>query len=367
MDIKFRCPHCFRKIAADNEHGGTKINCPSCDRSMKIPAASFSIGKEIEGFVIEQWLGNGAMGEVYLARQTAMDRLIAIKIMTKEKMTAEDDSKRFVREVQTLAKLNHPNIVSAISAGNFEQGSYLAMTYINGSTIEDKILNDGPMNEKEACRCCEAVADALKYSWDNYKILHRDVKPANFMIDEAGTIHLMDMGIAKSMDNDAQITMAGIVMGTPYYMSPEQAAAEKLDQRSDIYSLGASLYQMMTGVPPYNKGNPMQIMAQKLDHPPEDPQSVNPRISDRMNSVIKKFMAINLDKRVQNWNEALSLLKKSTEKKQASPKKMHVKAANAEVAGRIISSSRKKSSPLLKIIAIILSLAAIIIFFLIKE
>jgi hypothetical protein len=112
----------------------------------------------------------------------------------------------------------------------------------------------------------------------------------------------------------------------------------------------------------------MQIMAQKLEYPPDDPQSINPKISDRMNSIIKKFMAINLDKRVQNWNEALTLLKKSPEKKQsAPPKKMHVKSANAEVAGRIISSSRKKSSPLLMIIAIILSLSAVIIFLLLKE
>ena len=365
MDIKFRCPQCFRKIAAESEHKGAQINCPACGYSMTVPESSFGIGTEIEGFTIERYLGSGAMGEVYLAKQSTMNREVALKIMTNDSMTQEDDKERFVREVQTLAKLNHPNIVSAISAGEFEHGAFLAMTYITGSTVEDKVQRDGPMNEKDALNCIIAVADALKYAWDNRKILHRDIKPANFMIDDGGEVHLMDMGIAKSMESDYDITVAGMVMGTPYYMSPEQSAAEKLDQQSDIYSLGASLYHMVTGNPPYKGGSPMQIMAKKLSEDPEEPKRIKPEISDRMNTLIKKFMAIDKKKRVQDWDEAIELLKKAKSPKK-SGKKIHVNSHNADTAGRTVQKTRKKSSPMPVIVATIMVVAAAILFFVLK-
>ena len=355
MDVKFRCSQCFRKIAAGVEYKGQKINCPACNKELVVPAASFSIGRVIQGFTIEQFLGSGAMGEVYLAKQETMNRDIALKIMTFENMQDEDDRQRFVREVQTLAKLNHPNIVSAISAGEFEEGSYLAMSYVNGSTVEDIILKDGPIAEKESLRCVTAVADALKYAWDNHKVLHRDIKPANFMIDSENEIHLMDMGIAKSMDSDYDITVAGMVMGTPYYMSPEQAAADTLDQQSDIYSLGASLYHMLAGEPPYKNGSPMQIMADKLSKNPKDPKSVNPNISDRMCSLIKKFMAIDKEKRVKNWDEALELLKKAqAPKKKSQGKKIQVNAPSVSTPRVKSGKVQQKKSPLPAIIIIVL-------------
>ena len=365
MTFKFRCPHCFRKIGAEEEFKGAKTDCPSCGRSIKVPECQFGVGREIGGFVIEQWLGNGAMGEVHLAKQSTMDRMVALKIMTNDKLSEEDDKQRFVREVQTLAKLNHPNIVSAISAGEFEEGSYLAMTYVSGVTAEDKVNKEGHLSEKEALYCSLSVAEALDHAWESGKILHRDIKPANFMIDENNNILLMDMGIAKSLDSDNDITMAGMVMGTPYYMSPEQARADKnIDQRSDIYSLGASLYHLVTGTPPYHGQSAMQVMAKKLREDPVDPLELNPNLSPKMCKTIKKLMAIDVEKRPANWKEAMELLKGTQNTKKAS-KKIHV-SSQAESIGAAARANRQKKSPMPLIILIIIIAVAVTAFFLFK-
>lgn len=360
MTFKFSCPYCFRKIGAQDEFKGAKTECPSCNRTIQVPSPQFGAGKEIGGFTIEQWLGNGAMGEVHLARQAAMDRLVALKIMTNEKMSEDDDKQRFVREIQTLAKLNHPNIVSAISAGEFDEGAYLAMTYITGCTAEDKVNMNGPMSEKEALTCCLSVADALKHAWQNGKILHRDIKPSNFMIDESNNTLLMDMGIAKSMDNDNDITMAGIVMGTPYYMSPEQARAEKnLDQRSDIYSLGASLYHMVTGIPPYHGGSAMQVMGQKLKENPIPPNEHNPELSNRICKLINKFMSIDIDKRPDSWDEVIEILNSAkAPKKQA--KKIHISHSAEQVAHRHKEKKSGNSSTAMIILSTLVAIGAVV-------
>lgn len=360
MTFKFSCPYCFRKIGAQEEFKGAKTECPSCNRTIQVPSPRFGAGKEIGGFTIEQWLGNGAMGEVHLARQAAMDRLVALKIMTNDKMCEDDDKQRFVREVQTLAKLNHPNIVSAISAGEFDEGAYLAMTYITGCTAEDKVNMEGPMSEKEALTCCLSVAEALKHAWQNGKILHRDLKPSNFMIDESNNTLLMDMGIAKSMDNDNDITMAGIVMGTPYYMSPEQARAEKdLDQRSDIYSLGASLYHMVTGIPPYHGGSAMQVMGQKLKDDPTPPSQHNPELSNRICKVIQSFMSIDIDGRPGSWDEVIETFNNTMAPKKAA-KKIHVSHSSEQAASRRKTKKSKNSALPLIIMAFVIAIAAVV-------
>lgn len=360
MTFKFRCPHCFRKIGAEEEFKGAQTDCPSCGRSIKVPEARFGAGQNIGGFIIEQWLGNGAMGEVHLAKQAAMDRMVALKVMTHDKLSEEEDQLRFVREIHTLAKLNHPNIVSALSAGEFEGGSFLAMTYVNGITAEDKVNKEGPLPEKEALYCCECVAEALQYAWESGKILHRDVKPANFMIDDSNNVLLMDMGIAKSLDSDNDITMAGMVMGTPYYMSPEQARADSnIDQRSDIYSLGASLYHMVTGIPPYNGQSSMQVMSKKLRVDPQDPQEINPALSAHMCKIIKKLMAIDVEERPADWEETIKLLK-DTKKSGKSSKKIHL---TKQLESHKSKNREKPTMPFVLVILIILVAVGAFFFF----
>lgn len=355
MSIKLRCPHCFLKIAADEEHKGSKVNCPGCERVIHIPAPKCATGLDVGGFVIEQWLGNGAMGEVHLAKQTSMGRMIALKILPDESVEEEEDKQRFIQEVHTLAKLDHPNIVSAISAGEFSGGAYLAMNFINGVTVEDKINKEGPLGEKDAIRYCITIAEALDYAWDNGSIIHRDLKPANFMVDYKDQIHLMDMGIAKSMENDLNLTVEGMVMGTPYYMSPEQASGEKkLDMRSDIYSLGASLYHMVTGFPPYDKNTSLQVMAKKLSEPPKPAIELNPNLSKRMCKIVEKLMEIELSERPKDWSTVISLLKETP----SSQKKIKVNS-NVGKINSVKSSKNKKSSSILLVTIIVFSIIII--------
>lgn len=318
MEVKFRCSNCLNKIVDDGESLGEVANCPACGHELSVPYPEYGRGYEIDGFVIEQWLGNGSMGEVHLARQVSVDRPVAIKIVTTDKFEEDDDIKRYDREVKTLAKLNHPSIVSAISCGEFEGGCYLAMSYVDGLIAEDWIKKLGTIPEKDVIHYAVQIVDALEYSWKEFHILHRDLKPANIMIDNYTKVHLMDMGIAKSMDSDANLTSTGIVLGTPYYMSPEQTAGRKMDFRSDVYSLGATLYHMLVGEPPFEGLSSIQIMMQKLDTLPPSPKTLNDEVSIGMSNLVMNLMAVKPEKRPHSWEEVrkkLLNLKKGRKKK----------------------------------------------------
>jgi len=364
VKIKLHCPHCFQKIACGDDFIGLEVTCPSCKRKVKIPAPTYNLGTKVNSFILEQWLGKGAMGEVHLARQVGIDRLVAIKIIPKENLSDEEDKLRFVQEAKNLAKLNHPNIVTAIEAGEFEDGAYLAMSYIEGITVEDKINQEGQLTEKEALKVCESIADALEHAWDDYKIIHRDLKPANFMIDSKGKFHLMDMGIAKNMDSDMAITAVGIVMGTPYYMSPEQARGKKdLDFRSDIYSLGATLYHMVTGRPPFEgSDSSTQVMSIKLQDTPESPKTYNPKLSREMCKLISIMMATDPKKRPNSWQEVQTLIKK------VRIGQKNKKSSSGSQAKKSLERSQKKSSNhtflfiLAIIILVVITVIAIVVF-----
>lgn len=313
VKVKLRCRHCFQKMACGDDLVGEQVTCPSCRKKITIPAPSYDLGTKFNGFVLEQWLGNGAMGEVHLARQVSTDSLVAIKIIRREDLADKQDQIRFVMEAKNLAKLNHPNIVTAIQAGEFEDGAYLAMKYIEGITIEDKIKQQGSLTEHEALKVCETIADALEHAWNSFKIIHRDLKPANFMIDSKKKIHLMDMGIAKSVDHDMELTAVGIVMGTPYFMSPEQARGrKKLDFRSDIYSLGASLYNMVTGHPPFDESySSSKVMSARLQKSPKNPKKHNPRLNKEVCKLIATLMHKDQKQRPGSWMEVKLLIKKT--------------------------------------------------------
>ena len=342
INIKIRCPHCYLKIACGDDFKGTDVSCPGCQYKIRIPTPHYDLGTDVHGFIIEQWLGNGAMGEVYLAKQVSMERMIALKIMPEHNLKNDEDKQRFVREVQTLANLNHPNIVSAIEAGEYEGGAYLAMNFIDGMSVEDKIVKEGPISEKLALRICETIADGLEHAWEKSKLIHRDLKPANFMIDKDNEIHLMDMGIAKRADIDHDLTAVGIVMGTPYYMSPEQAKGVKdLDLRSDIYSLGASLYHMLTGHAPYEQiGTSASVMGRKLQKPPEDPRKFIPHISKPTLKLLKKMMSKEPGQRPQTWQEVKKLIRLSRVNKKNSSGSTNRKSLNSyDIRTKGLSSS----------------------------
>jgi len=170
-------------------------------------------------------------------------------------------------------RLEHPNVITAFDAG-FDQGLYyLAIAYVDGEELEDLLEKNGRMSEIDSLKLILSVAKALNYSWKEAHILHRDVKPANIMVEKSGVVKLMDMGISKSVSESASITQSGTIVGTPHYISPEQAqAVPDLDFRSDIYSLGVTLFHMVTGRVPFDAENPMGVLAKHITEPIPDPK-----------------------------------------------------------------------------------------------
>ena len=178
-------------------------------------------GLEFDGFRLMRKVGTGGMGEVWLAKQISMEREIAIKLLSPQFSMDSSFIDRFMQEVRTTARLFHPNIVQAYHAGNFHGLYYLAVAYVDGVNLGDRLQIDKIIPEGQALTIMRAVAEALKYAWNEHRLMHRDLKPGNIMIDFEGHTMLMDFGISKSLDDaDSMMTMNNAIVGTPYYMSP---------------------------------------------------------------------------------------------------------------------------------------------------
>lgn len=312
MLIKLRCKSCFAKVSADDDLIGKDVNCPNCNFKFTLPKPQFGFGKILGGYEIEQWLGSGAMGEVYLARQVSMNRPVALKVIKHDISTDREVVDRFTHEAQVLASLNHPYIVPAFDAGHTDDCYYMAMGYVDGETLEDRLKRHGRMEETEVIDLAFKVADALKYAWTEFKLLHRDIKPANIMLDKMGEIKIMDMGIAKNTTDDGGLTKVGLVVGTPFYMSPEQAQASTgIDFRSDIYALAASMYHLLTGTLPFQGPNVMAILAKKVNFPLVPANEINPDISQETSDIIARLLSYKVDDRLDTFDEFYEMLNKA--------------------------------------------------------
>ncbi len=305
--------------------------------------ATLEAGARIGGFEVGPLLGSGAMGQVYLARQVSMDREVALKILPEEIMSRDDDAvKQFLNEVRMLAKLDHPNIVTAFEAGNADGVHYLAMSCVNGESLEQRLRREPVLPEDEALASCLDVALALQHAWDRFKLLHRDIKPANVMIDGMGEVKLMDMGIAKiSTDEEGA---SSIVMGTPYYMSPEQATGKAgLDWRTDQYSLAATMFMLLTGRTAFTGKNAMEIMTKQAFEPLVPPREFNPAISAATNELICRMMEKNPDDRFNDWADVIAAIEANIQKlkdKRRRPKgDNHSESAGSEPSAQAKSKS----------------------------
>ena len=258
-------------------------------------------GLQLGDFKLKKLLGSGGMGEVWLAEQTLMDRFVAVKILSSQFNSNKRFIEKFKNEIKLSAKLNHPNIISAYAAG-YEKGIYyFAMPYIDGVELQER-LNLEKIDEITSLRMVKNIAEGLQYSWNKFQIVHRDIKPSNIMLNEDGIAMLMDMGISKvatlsSTQKDEYIE------GTPHYMSPEQARGESnLDFHSDIYSLGATLYQMLTGRIPFNATKVKDIMILHQIAPLPLPRELSKEIS----YLLEIMMAKNVDDRHNSWEKLIS-------------------------------------------------------------
>ncbi|MCX7817913.1 MAG: protein kinase [Kiritimatiellae bacterium] len=306
MQISFRCSACQCKMAIDASAAGQQVQCPQCGTDVVVPQARLGPGVTIGGFRIERLLGTGGMGEVYLARQLSMDRPVALKILAAHARSPED-KERFVQEVKTLARLEHPNIVTAHEAGEDGGYLYLAMSYVNGEALDRRLATQGRIPEREALRIVRKIARALEYAWTEHRLLHRDIKPGNILMDAHGEPKLADLGLAQSVQAAEGRTDRPRVAGTPNYMSPEQAEGrDDLDCRSDIYALGATLYHMLTGQLPYAADTPEETLRRKFEEPLPDPRSFQPQISPATVALLSGMLAHDRAERYSTWKELIT-------------------------------------------------------------
>lgn len=250
-------------------------------------------GRQLDHFSVEQMIGGGGMGAVFRGRDLRLDRVVAIKVIPASKRDAET-LRRFRLEAQAAARLDHPNIARVFYVGESEQWNYIVFEFIDGVNIRDLVEMEGPLTVDDAVYYTRQVAEALEHARQR-DVVHRDIKPSNILVTAAGHIKVVDMGLARdtSMDKStADATASGITLGTFDYISPEQARNPRdADVRSDLYSLGCSLFYMLTGNAPFPEGTALQKLLNHGSQPPPDPRGWRDDLSDQLYEVMVKLMA----------------------------------------------------------------------------
>lgn len=267
-------------------------------------------GRTLGDFQVERLLGRGGMGEVYLARQVSLNRPVALKVLRPDVLSKPGYRERFESEAIAVAKLNHPSIVHVYAMTEVEPVLFIAMEYVEGINLREYVVKRGALDLAQALSIMKQTAQAIGAAGEA-GIIHRDVKPENIMITRRGRVKVADFGLCRQLDNEGpQLTQAGITMGTPAYMSPEQAQGYSLDHRSDLYSLGATYYFMLAGTPPFKADSPVAMALKQVREIPSSLLVHRPDLPVEIDRLVMKLMAKSPADRYQSAAEMLADLNK---------------------------------------------------------
>jgi serine/threonine protein kinase len=269
-----------------------------------------SSSPEVSHYRILEKLGEGGMGEVYLAEDTLLDRKVALKFLSERFQEDPTARKRFLREAKSAAAIDHPYICNIFDVGDEGGRSYIVMEYVTGQTLEER-LREGPLPVSQALAVSSEIAEALEEAHGK-NLVHRDLKPSNIMLTPGGHAKVMDFGLAKQMAPDdvqsedetqSKLTRQGLTAGTLTYMSPEQLCGREVDLRSDIFSFGIVLYEMVTGVHPFRKGSPMETASAIQNDVPAPLSRYTEEAPELLQHIVRKMLAQDLDQRYQLMHE----------------------------------------------------------------
>jgi len=292
-------------------------------------------GQMLGAYRIIGQIGHGGMATVYKAYHAAIDRYVAMKVLPRELAETDEFIGRFRQEARAIARLEHPHILPVYDYGENDGLTYLVMRYLDTGTLK-QLMQAGPLSLADVDRLFSQLADALDYA-HTIHVIHRDLKPANALVDAHRNLFLTDFGIAKLLENTTQFTKTGGLVGTPAYMSPEQAQGSKVDPRSDIYSLGIILYEMVTGRVPFEADTPVAVMLKHLNDPLPLPSAVKPDLPPAIERILLKALAKNPDDRFASAAEFLAAWKHALKDIEAHTLPSATKPA-ATVAGAVTSS-----------------------------
>jgi serine/threonine protein kinase/tetratricopeptide (TPR) repeat protein len=361
-----KCPECNFENPTDTKfcgecaallHPSEEISAPVTE-TLETPKEELTTGSTFAGrYKIIEELGKGGMGKVYKAQDTDLKEKVAIKLLKPEIAADKKTIERFRNELKFARKIRHKNVCQMFDLNKEKGAHYITMEYVDGKDLKSMIRMMGQSSSGKTISIAKQVCDGLVEA-HKLGVVHRDLKPQNIMVDEEGNARIMDFGIARSI-KEKGITAAGVMIGTPEYMSPEQVEGKEVDQRSDIYSLGVILYEMVTGRVPFEGDTPFTIGVKHKSEEPKDPKELNAQLPEDLNLVILRCLEKDKEKRYQSAGEVRAELMRIEEGIPSTERVVPKRKPTAAKEITVTFSLRKFLIPALVIIAVVI--AAVII------